>query len=161
MQIGGRRFVLHAEHQPSKPYLLFHPNFILKVENDSIAYQMPKILLETDVLKRPSFAIDIKCRKFWLKDVLKRRTVYAWWNIPFVGRNKHIYVDYVFDLPQQLDFEQARAEFVEYVCGHRWCNNSHESPKQFRARNEKYSSMAELIEPVSLKGNLPRVSRKK
>ena len=77
MQIGGGRFVLYPEHQPSKPYLLFHPNFIFKVGNDNIAYRMPELLLKTDAFKRPAFAIDVECRKFWLKDVVKRRTVYA------------------------------------------------------------------------------------
>jgi len=122
---------------------------------------MPELLLETDVFKKRSFAIDIDCRKFWLNNVVKRRTVYAWWNIPFMGRNKHIYVDYIFGSPEQLNFEQAREEFVEFVCAHRWWSNSHETEKQFRARNAKYVSMAELIEPVSLKGNLPRIKRNK
>lgn len=153
--------MLHPEHQPLKPYLLFHPRFILKVGDDQFSQQLEEPLLDTDVFKKPSFAIDIHCRKFDLLNVVKRRAVYAWWNLPVIRRNKIIYVDYVFGPPEQLTFEQARAVFVEYVCAYRWCNNSHESPKQFRARNEKYSSMVELIEPVSLKGNLPRVRRKK
>jgi hypothetical protein len=153
--------VVHPELQPLKPYLLFHPSFILKVGKDQLSQQLEELLLDTDVFKKESFAIDIHCRKFILLNVVKRRAVYAWWNLPVIRRNKIIYVDYTFGPPEQLTFEQAREEFVDYVCAHRWCNNSHESPKQFRARNEKYSSMAELIEPVSLKGNLPRGGRKK
>lgn len=153
--------MLDPEHQPLKPYLLFHPRFILKVEDEEFSQQFPEPLLDTDVFNNPSFAIDIHCRRFDLVNVAKRRAVYAWWNLPGIRRNKIVYVDYEFGIPEQLTFDQARAVFVEYVCAHRWCSNSHESPEQFRARNEKYSSMAELIEPVSLKGKLPRVSRKK
>lgn len=147
-------------HEPLRPYLLFHPQFIAKHENDPSCYELEEMLLDTDVFKRPSFAIDIDCQKFLLKDVIKRRTVYAWWNLPIIRRNKIIYVDYIFGPPEQLTFEQAREEFVEFVCAHRWWSNSHETENQFRVRNARYISMADLMEPVSLKGNLPRVKRK-
>lgn len=147
-------------NQPTKPYLLFHPRFILKVENDRLSHEVPEPLLETDAFKKPSFAIDIDCRKYELVDVVKRRAVYAWWNLPLIRRNKIVYVDYNFGAPEQLTFEKALEEFIEYVCAHRWWTNSHESEKQFRARNAKYSNMAEVIGPVSLKGNFPQVKRK-
>lgn len=149
-----------SSYQPAKPYLLFHPRFIVKRGNESWQYEVEEPLLETDVFKEPSFAIDIDCRKFRLKDVVKRRPVYTWWNLPLIRREKVVYVDYIFHPPEQLTFEQARDEFVEYVCSHGWWSDSYENERQFRARNAKYTSMAQVIEPVSLKGSWPRVRRK-
>ncbi len=147
--------------QPTRPYLLFHPRFIAEKGHEKIHYEIEEALLSTDVFKEPSFAIDVDCRKFRLKDVAKRRDIYAVWNWPGFRRNKLIYVDYIFDPPEQLTFEQARDEFVEYVCKKRWWSDSYENEEQFRARNAKYTSMAEVIEPVSLKGSWPRVHRKR
>ncbi|MBA4778192.1 MAG: hypothetical protein MK060_01110 [Blastomonas sp.] len=149
-----------SAHKPSKPYLFFHPQFVRKHTDDSMDYEFPELLLKTDVFHKPSFAIDIDCRRFVLKDVVKRRAVYAWWNLPLIRRCKIVYVDYCFGSPEQLTFEQARDEFVDYVCAHRWWSSSHESEEQFRNRNARYSGMAELMGPVSLKGKLPKVNQK-
>jgi len=143
------------KQSPKRPYLLFHPRFIAKQEDERWQYQVDERWLASGVFRGGCFAIDVDCREFPLLDVVNRGPVWAIWNVPGLRSFKTVNVDYIFSSPEQMTFDQARDVFVERVCENRWWTASHETEKQFRARNASYTNMRELIEPVSLKGDLP------
>lgn len=159
MQMVSRAIRAVSEFKPTLPYLLFHPRFIMKNENKRWQYQKDERYLINGIFRKDCYAIDIDCRKFLLTDVINRGSVWALWNIPGIRAYPYnrVKVEYVFGPPEQLTFDQARAEYVEYACAHCWWSSSHENEMQFRARNAKYANMYDLMEFVSLAGNLPKL----
>ena len=147
------------EYKPTRPYLLFHSRFIKKIGNERWQQQMWQGVYALGWFREPCFAIDSQCRRYPLLDVRSHGLA---WTIMNISRGRGNYgrllrVEYVFGLPEQLTFDQAREEFVESVCRNRWWTASNENQKQFRERNTKYLNMVDLIEPVSLNGNWPKV----
>lgn len=138
---------------PNHPYIFFHPQFLWKFEGRWWEYKMTR----EDFDKRwwhsqDCFAIDVDCRKFPLLMIFSCGTSWTWPNLFMHGRRRLLEIRHIFGEPTELTFEQARDQFVEFVCQRRWWSASYETEKQFRARNAAYTSMRELMEPVGLKG---------
>lgn len=144
---------------PALPYMLFHPKFLWKTEGQRWeSMQTSKELKKRWWKIGQSFAIDVDCRKFSLLDVVDLGPAWTLGNLLYWGgweKYRQFKTRYVFSFEAQLTFEQARDEFVEYVCQHRWWSASYENEAQFRARNAAYTNMTDLMEPVSLKGKGP------
>lgn len=152
---------MSAPHQPSRPYLLFHPKFIRTYGNKKWEYQMHQRIYQLGWFNEDCFAIDNKCRKFPLLDVVNHGLAWTIWNLPipgFQGRGgKVLDVEYVFGEPTQMTFEEMRDFYVERVCAMRRSGQNGETQAQFRARNAAYTDVDELIKSVGLMGKWPAV----
>lgn len=147
--------------EPSRPYLLFHPKFILKYGNSWRKYghwdfRQTRKSFDKKWWKAGCFAIDADMRRFELVDVETKGPAFIIGNIFVSKENVFLSTKHIFDEDfLQLDFKQAREIYVEAICKGRWWNASGENEQQFRKRNAAYVTWAEVIESVSLAGRGP------
>ena len=140
--------------EPARPYLLFHPKFVQKYGMDKWHYQMQRYEFEKKWWdNKECFAIDVNCNKFKLINLESIGKSWTIWNIFRSDMQTLLNVRYVFEPEGVMSFEAAREAYVECICTHRWWTASYETERQFRERNAKYTSMRELMEPVSLAGS--------
>lgn len=146
-------------HQPSRPYLLFHPRFICTYGNERWEYQMYEHVYACEWYKQPCFAIDRNCQSYSLLDVVNKGVAWTIWNLPIPGfrgnGGRRFNVEYVFGPPTQMTFDQVRNLYVEQVVAMRKSGQNGETQAQFRARNAAYSDIDTLINSVGLMGTWP------
>jgi hypothetical protein len=147
--------------QPSVPYLLFHPKFIVKQGGRSWDNWMYEGVYALGWFRAACFAIDVQCRQFPLLNVVSHGRAWTVWNLPLLRSDWKLRIEYVFGEPIQLTFDEARERFVEYVCAHHWWSATYETEVQFRARNAGYTSMLELTGSTGLCGKWPVAKRKR
>jgi len=144
-------------HQPTRPYLLFHPKFICTYGSKKWEYQMFQGVFALSWWKNDCFAIDSECRKFPLLDVVNHGLAWTIWNLEpgRSGNGRRLNVEYKFGQPAQMTFDEIRDLYIERIFTMRKSGQNGETPDQFRARNEGYTDIVEFINSVGLMGGWP------
>jgi hypothetical protein len=140
--------------EPTLPFIRMNRYHILQFSLDEPdsrkAYQdsfpkMPTSDFEDGRFKEDAFIVDVNCWKFPIRDVVNLGPSRDFWDIFWCS--KMVKVQYLYDIPIKLSFEQAREEIVELICSKRWFSKTQdrESQKQFRERMEMCENMHDLI----------------
>jgi hypothetical protein len=143
-----------ARNEPSWPFLRLNwhhiARFSLQNSDEKAVYRslflkMQEKDLEDGRFKEGASIIDINCRRFPVHDVVNLGPSRDFWD--FVWGKKKVKVQYVYDTPIQLTFNEAREEIVELICERRWFSKTQdrESQKQFRERMALCENMHDLI----------------
>jgi hypothetical protein len=121
-----------------------HDPYTKKDYEESIP-KMRKTDFEIHRFKEDACIIDVNCWKFPIRDVVSLGPSRDFWDI--FWRKNRVKVQYLYDKPIQMTFEQARDEVVELICSKRWFSKTQdrESEKQFRERMTMCENMYDLI----------------
>jgi hypothetical protein len=140
--------------EPTLPFLRMNryhiAGFNLDDPYDKKDYELsiPKMRrsdFEDGRFKEDACIIDINCWKFPIRDVVSLGPSRDFWEI--IWRKDRVKVQYIYDTPIKLTFDEAREEIVELICSKRWFSKTQdrESEKQFRERSALCENMRDLI----------------
>lgn len=140
--------------EPSLPFVRMNSHhiagFSLKDPDGRMAYKwlfpkMRKEFFDDGRFKEHAVIIDANCWKFPIRDVVNLGNSRNFWDIVLFERR--VKVQYLYETPIKLSFEQARQEIVELICSKGWFSKTQdrESEKQFRERMASCDNMRDLI----------------
>ena len=93
--------------------------------------------------KEDAVVIDVNCRKFPVLDVVKLGR--SWNLFDLIEPDGRIRVEYIYGMPIQMTFNEARHEIVELICGKRWHGQTGGNEKSFREQRAACRDMKDFM----------------
>lgn len=136
--------------EPTYPFALLNEYHVIVPHTLKQHRIMGENALINGKFKKGASVIDVNCQRFPILDVTKKRISFNPLNIvPYVilpnKYDKIILVEYMYDNPIQLSFDEARNEIVDLICLHGWYRQTGGTEKQFRETRGLARNMSEFL----------------